>query len=374
MMQMAIAKFPEEYAIKKKAIGPNCKLFFLKSWNSSAWSDLTTTECFIRTLKSQMNSKGRVDGKTLTLKLSFGKAKNGDAFSSEGEVNEYIDETDGQGIIFSSSKDQTSPFERRVGNLLREENHNNPIHITELISRMYKDESSKLYYGFLNEHINSFKRIIAAHNSVHKCDSIFVKAIAEKNIPSNEEIEKHLINVFHLRHSKDIPGGYHPEKDKFPPTNANVVIAPPYRRDWIKNTNSCEYLAANDSVAARYGLAPGHMPRSIFGVYPSQQNNAIPKLIGITFKVHGDTNEVTAFIRGNLSAESTMQEVLDERSIVDKLLIDDINESKFLIQKKSGTYFTCDFNEFHEMKVYEIISIANISDEYLIEIKERNEY
>lgn len=48
LMLLAVKKFPQEYAIDKKALGPKCKLYFKKEWNTSSWSEIASTEDLVR--------------------------------------------------------------------------------------------------------------------------------------------------------------------------------------------------------------------------------------------------------------------------------------------------------------------------------------
>ena len=93
------------------------------------------------------------------------------------------------------------------------------------------------------------------------------------------------------------------------------------------------------------------------------------KLIGLTFKLFKKEEEFSAIIKGNLSMNSSMKDVIDEYSITDYLFISDTKKCKFLIKKTTGSYYTLVFSCFHSLKVDELISLENISNEYMIEIK-----
>ena len=156
-----------------KALVPNCKLYFQKQWNCSSWFELSNTDDLIRNLKEQMETKGRVRNNVLTLRLAFGKAKIGDYFESTEEIDDYTDDVDGAALIFSQNETPTSPFARRAGVIMRNDNHCSASNVEELITRLYQSESCKLYHGFLKQHMISFHRIITAHIAVHKDDSVF---------------------------------------------------------------------------------------------------------------------------------------------------------------------------------------------------------
>ena len=93
------------------------------------------------------------------------------------------------------------------------------------------------------------------------------------------------------------------------------------------------------------------------------------KLIALTFKVFEKEEEFSAIIKGNLSMDSSMKDVIDEYSITDYLSISDLSKCKFLIKKTSGSYYTLVFPYFHSLTVDELISLELVSNDYMIEIK-----
>ena len=82
---IAAAKhFASEYAIVKKVLGPHCKLYCQKSWNTNTWMELAETESLIRLLTDQMSKSKRVTAtRVLVLRISFGKSKRGFEFKDE---------------------------------------------------------------------------------------------------------------------------------------------------------------------------------------------------------------------------------------------------------------------------------------------------
>ena len=74
-------------------------------------------------------------------------------------------------------------------------------------------------------------------------------------------------------------------------------------------------------------------------------------------------------ITGKLSLSSTMKDVIEEYSIMDDLLVFDAANCKILIKKKNGSYFTFKYERFHSMTVNEFVSIKNVDDDFMIEVK-----
>ena len=100
LMVLALEKFPEEYALKTKSLGPKCKLYIQRQWNSSSWSDINTTDDLIYTLKDQMETRSRVRENVLSVRLAFGRAKVDNNFQSLEEFDTYTDDDYGDGMLF----------------------------------------------------------------------------------------------------------------------------------------------------------------------------------------------------------------------------------------------------------------------------------
>ena len=122
----------------------------------------------------------------------------------------------------------SSPSVRRFGSTKRDANWNKPTKIAEMISTLYKTTSSKLYYGFLKEHGDSFFRIISANLSIHKEASPFLPSLKDTSIPLSEDIvDENLLAVYVCSHQNDISGSPMPETNNYPPTNEIMLVAPP---------------------------------------------------------------------------------------------------------------------------------------------------
>ena len=120
-----------------------------------------------------MATKGRAKNEILQMRLSFGRARAGQEFQMERDMHNYVCKYFGECIIFSQSGEPASLYIRKVGKLRRDECWNKPARIIELVSSLYSITSSKLYYGFLKEHGNSFYRIISTNLSAKKNNSVF---------------------------------------------------------------------------------------------------------------------------------------------------------------------------------------------------------
>ena len=182
LMLIAIDKFPEEYKLETKSLGPKCKLFLQKQWNMSSWTEVTSTEMFHRIVFEQMENRSR----TNQMRISFGRAKAGLEFKSQSDVDEYTAVSVGDANFFSQNEIPSSPYIRTFGSVKRDANWNRPARIAELLATTYKTSSCKLYYGFLKEHGNTFYRIISAHLSLHKDASIYLPTFAFRYINCSE--------------------------------------------------------------------------------------------------------------------------------------------------------------------------------------------
>ena len=149
-----------------------------------------------------METKSRVKNGIIEIRLSFGRAKAGQEYQLDRDLHDYVCSDFGEGVKFSQSGAPASPYIRKVGKVKRDDCWNKPAHITNFIDSLYVTPSSKLHYGFLKEHGNSFFRIISANLSVHKDNSVFLHSLNDPdNNPLDESIiTKDLLSVFIRSH------------------------------------------------------------------------------------------------------------------------------------------------------------------------------
>ena len=128
IMVLALELFPEEYSVECKSLGPRCKLFCQRQWNSSSWTEIPDTESLVRLLKEQMTVKARVNNGVLSIRLAFGRAKQGQQFADNDAFNDYthIFEGESESLLFSKDKNACSPYVRRFGNKKRSKNWSQP--------------------------------------------------------------------------------------------------------------------------------------------------------------------------------------------------------------------------------------------------------
>ena len=121
-----------------------------------------------------------------------------------------------------------------MGPIKRDECWNRPARISKLVLSLYKNESGKLYHGFLKEHGNSFFRIVSADLSIRKNASIFLPALNDlTNHPLTDEmLDTHLLGIFMRSHMNDLPGSPVPDTGKFPPNNESMMETPPTNWEW----------------------------------------------------------------------------------------------------------------------------------------------
>ena len=89
-MVLACKHFGEEYGISRKSLGPKCKLFLQKLWNSLAWMEITLTKMLHNLIKDQMETKDRMKNGALQMMISFGRAKGGQEFTTERGMHDYV--------------------------------------------------------------------------------------------------------------------------------------------------------------------------------------------------------------------------------------------------------------------------------------------
>ena len=370
LMELAVDKFPEEYALNKKSLGRKCKLFVQKQWNSSSWTEVATTEMFLRTVREQMMTKARLKNKSVQIRFSFGRAKAGLEFKDDQEFDGYTCKDFGDGLQFSQNEDPVSPFVRQVGSVKRDACWNKPARISELIVSLYKNNACKLYHGFLKEHGNSFFRIISADLSIRKDASFFLPSL---NDPTNhtftdELIDTHLLATFIRSHQNDIVGGPMPETGKYPPTNEAMMVTSPTLREW-KVTQ--RHPPAQHQVTPSYP----HPPYVTIQSSSSLSNNregSDSDITAITFKADWDDDlEVSVLVEESISSNSMMELVMEEGGVFEDLGVsaDTINSYKLLVQTQNGKKLTLKWNKFKKITVDRLIRINNIDKDYCIVLK-----
>jgi len=371
LMGIARDDFAEEYGVAKKSLGRKCKLYVQKQWNSSAWTELPTTETFLRTLREQMTTKSRVKNSVVLLRFSFGRAKAGTEFQTEREMNDYVCKDFGDGIGFSQNEVPASPYIRQVGAIKRDECWNKPARISELIVSLYKNKEGKLFHGFVKEHGNSFFRIVSADLSIRKNASIYLPTLNDpSNHPfSDEMIDTHLLSFFMRSHMNDLPGSPLPETGKFPPTNISMMEIPPTLREW-KQTQQQQQVQG-------YHVTPPppfnpHQLHTSSSVRISNSEACGGDIMTITFRAEWDEElETSVIIEDSLSSSSTMDSVMAEGEVLDDLGVsaDTIVDYKFLIKKKTGSTVTLKWKRYKKLTVDTLIRINNVDTDYVIILK-----
>ena len=121
-----------------------------------------------------------------------------------------------------------------MGKIKQDEYWNKPARIMELVSTLYYSTASKLYYGLLKEHGNSFFYVILANLSVHKENIVFLTSLNDPaNHPlDNDIITSDLLAVYIRIHQNDLPGSNMAETGKYPPTNETMMVVQPTLCEW----------------------------------------------------------------------------------------------------------------------------------------------
>jgi hypothetical protein len=364
VMKLAVEKFSSHYSLNTHSLGPQSILYILKEWHRSAWSPIETTEDLHRNLLDQMDTKNRVKNDTLTIRLAFGKAQVNKHFVYQNAFDAYTTYPNGEGFDFSQNGDPSSPFKRRSGKEMRHEIHDVTKHLMSLITKIYQTESSKLYHGFLYEHINTFFRIMQVDVQAFSKDSVFMT----DGIPTDDELDKHLISFYAQRHRNDVvtkTGGRPllPETRKYPPTNATMVNAPPTLDEWNDNNrNNCNSHHHNHHY--------NHHQRQN-DICNEEQHYNTKEVSGFLFRLLNDEDVgITAFIDDPLTESSTMKEVMEYENVIDELKVLDIENCKFHIKKKSGPGYMVRYGRFHSMSIKKVFSLKDLHKDLVIEIEQ----
>lgn len=181
-----------------------------------------------------MATKGWVKTVILQMGYLFGQAKVGLKLNTEREIHDYVCKDFGGGILLSQNGELVLMYIRKVRKVKRDACWNKPARVAELGSILYSNTLSKLYYGFLKEHSNSFIRIILAKFLVNQDNSVFLPALndTEKHPLDNDIITHDLLLVYSCMHQSDMPGSPMPETGKYPLMNDTMLVTPPTLRKW----------------------------------------------------------------------------------------------------------------------------------------------
>ena len=255
-----------------------------------------------------------------------------------------------------------------MGKVKRDASWNKPARITELISSFYTAKSSKLHYGFLQEHGNSFFRIISANLSVNKDNSVFLPSLSDPvNHPMDDTITSSDILAVYIRsHQNDLSGSPMPETGKYPPTNETMMISPPTLREW-KSSQQHHFNIFNSNSITPTG--PTHTAVSSSSVH---HDDLVDDLVAITFKANwDDKEEFSVMIDDNLTVESTMEEIMVDGDVFAELAsVGNKTEIKYLIQKRGGGKITLKWDKFKRLSMKNVMSIKNVHEDYMVVIVE----
>ena len=313
-----------------------------------------------------MATRSRVKDGILGMHFSFGRAKHGMEFKDQLEFEDYIDPLLGNSVSYSLDAVPSSPFIRKVGAVRREETWNKPQRIMQIIANHYRSTSSKLHYGFLKEHADSFFRIISANLQIHKEESVFLPLLNETgdDVLDDDVLDEHLLQIYYNSHQNDLPGNYLPETDKYKPLNESMMAVPPNLRDWrAKQENQNHSYSFNSPTFQPHSSAQHITPR--------QSDSSTNQLIGITFRTFDtDDNETSVLICDKLTSASTMEEVMLEGEVLDDLDLDDDPDTyKYIIKKESKGRLTLKWRRFKNLAVSSFVNIQNVDKNYLIALK-----
>ena len=367
-MVAATQKFASEYSVLKGVLGQHSKVYCQKSWNSSAWMEISDTAMFHRFLLDQMaNSKRVSKGKDLSIRLAFGRAKARYEFKDEDEFNSYVDVVDGDAIVFSQNSDGHSPYENKKGTVLREGTWRYPAKIAKLIQFMYTDETTKIFYGFTREHANSFYRIISINLSTNKDASPFLPYLTDKinALPTEEIVDNSILTVYSNYHSSDVYGIL-PQLNKFPPTNEAMCRVPPLYNDWKSSSSSLVTPIHQRTRNNNFNnIQTSNIQFTDSNVNNIGDNTENGEITVIRFVY--DNEEACVIIEPPLTLESTLSSVEKDNSFTHSY-ISYLNDCRFIIQTNSGSGYNMKWTQLRNMKVSTFFRLKNVHDDYTIKI------
>lgn len=268
MMKKAVKEFPAEYGYDKESLGEKVMLYILLQYNTNSWIEISDTALLRNTLKSQMNTRSRVNNGKLSVSMSFGRAQCGEAFESEDDLRAY--EEGSEWKLFSESVVPHLPLVRQSASVMNRAIIDRNEAINNLVLLMYQTKECILYHGFLQEqHHPLFTIILNDVSGLKKTDSVFKKHVEEGTLPSNDLIRTTLTTTFANFYKKR--DAINPnvakcslKKGLYPPTDVTMAETPPPFEDWFTTLSPQEKIRFHQQdstgvLPCQY-YRPGQMP------------------------------------------------------------------------------------------------------------------
>ena len=345
VMKLCLEEFKECYGIDKNCIGKRCKLYIRTSLNSHNWLSINHTiqfhELLITEYKTKKRNKSWLLDRIFKVHISIGKAKSGEAFINEDDAESYFDLSIGEASDFSP-KDAQSPRVKLNSSQMNMLVRSLPVQAKKMLLKMYTNETSKLYHGFLWDHLDQMVAVLIRMSNVNLTSNgaseirSLLQSENEDSILSNTIVDNILLDL-RIQLSSSA-GSEFPCKGKFPPlVEGEQPPKPPTLVQWKHHqhpTRSGQNNFNDNPLASVFS--------SIFNsvLLPKESREVVAKesreeIVNVTFSYAHDFHSVA--VMDDLTISSTMLEILKETCIFE-LLLGGADGCVFKLEHESGFY------------------------------------
>ena len=299
-----------------------------------------------------------IEGHTLAVRLAFGARREDDVnFTSPSDFHKSLSggDDDECSILLYLQQKKDDAREKFVGKKASMSVKQDALDIDTYLSRLYNEEESPLYHGFLHEMMTSIKDSILFLNGKFDLDTF----------PPTAETTK-MIKAFANDNSNESLNGLVAKRDYFHPYNQNSR-SPPKKNQWKRTEEGREYFKKNSDTTA-INSSTVSLP-SVLGTNAVQPTIAIPTArVGIAvvdtgvritrFKYSDGTNvnEDENFISTSEKLKDLVKKAKCWPNYDRKL-----EERFFEVKNSIGELFTTlDKADLSTFTIHDIVSMMNI--------------
>ena len=323
--------------------------------------------------------------------------------------NQYFVGDDVLGYSNNKSEIAMSPEPIFNSTQIKKQNWNKNKQVENLLLRMYGNEDSSLYHGFLNEHKVQFSlQISLLLKSGARCEQtepFFNVLESDSVILDKNQTDQYLLDPYHNFANKNDTFGNFPEKGKYPPNRGEKI--PPRFNKWegrrSRNSDPVTGGGPNggrtlddqrtDILSSFFQTLSGGNNQILNNVSTTNHNGAtvanqssssseVQKVI--TMKCKWDSIPFSIPIDGiDLKEDSTMMEILchndDGEDSFDneyELNLEFCIGKEYLFQvkvKNGNDNFIFRMKRFLKMSVNDILKLKNVKTPISITVLKRNE-
>jgi hypothetical protein len=341
VMKLSIEEFKECYGIEKNGIGKKCKLHIRTSLNNHNWMAIENTSEFhdliLNEYKTKKKNKSWVSDRTLKVHISMGKAKSGEAFKDENDADFYLDLNTGDALDFSQ-EDAQSPRVKLNSAEMNVITRSLPVQAKKMILRMYTKQASKLYHGFLWDHLDKIVAVVIRMSNVNLNSNgaseirSLLQSESDESILSDATVDSMLLD---LRLSlSSAPESEFPSKGKYPPLAGVDPPRLPTLLQWKHHQHPTQ-PGTNEFKGNPFASVFSSMFNSVLVPKESTEEPSSQTVNVVTFSYENRQSSVPVI--NDLTLSTTMLSILKKTRLYN-LLLGGVDGYDFKVAHESGFY------------------------------------